>query len=61
MKSSLKDIYNFVKIKLNFPEKAIEATQEQDLDEEVFKRMMDKLSLPLDRRVSTFSKGMRRF
>ena len=31
-----------------------------DLDEEVFKRMMDKLSLPLDRRVSTFSKGMRR-
>jgi len=36
LKSSLKDIYNFVKIKLNFPEKAIEATQEQDLDEEVF-------------------------
>ena len=31
-----------------------------DLDEEVFKRMMDKLSLPLDRKVSTFSKGMRR-
>ena len=31
-----------------------------DLDEEVFKRMMDRLSLPLDRKVSTFSKGMRR-
>ena len=31
-----------------------------ELDEEVFKRMMDRLSLPLDRKVSTFSKGMRR-
>ena len=31
-----------------------------DLDESVFKKMMAKLSLPLDRRVSTFSKGMRR-
>ena len=31
-----------------------------DLDESVFKDMMSKLSLPLDRRVSTFSKGMRR-
>ena len=31
-----------------------------DLDVEVFKRMMNKLSLPLDRKVSTFSKGMRR-
>ena len=31
-----------------------------ELDEEVFKNMMSKLSLPLDRRVSTFSKGMRR-
>ena len=31
-----------------------------DLDEDVFKRMMSKLSLPLDRKVSTFSKGMRR-
>ena len=31
-----------------------------DLDENIFKDMMSKLSLPLDRRVSTFSKGMRR-
>ena len=31
-----------------------------DLDESVFKDMMSKLSLPLDRRISTFSKGMRR-
>lgn len=31
-----------------------------ELDEEIFKRMMKKLSLPLDRRISTFSKGMRR-
>ena len=31
-----------------------------DLDKEVFKRMMSKLSLPLDRRIGTFSKGMRR-
>ena len=31
-----------------------------DLDAEVFKRMMNRLSLPLERRVSTFSKGMRR-
>ena len=31
-----------------------------DLDEEKFVEMMSKLSLPLDRRVSTFSKGMRR-
>ena len=31
-----------------------------DLDEAKFKSLMSKLSLPLDRRVSTFSKGMRR-
>ena len=31
-----------------------------DLDEEKFKELMSHLSLPLDRRVSTFSKGMRR-
>lgn len=31
-----------------------------DLDEERFKAMMDKLSLPLDRRIGSFSKGMRR-
>ena len=31
-----------------------------DLDEEVFNRLMSKLSLPKDRRISTFSKGMRR-
>ena len=31
-----------------------------DLDKEKFKRMMGKLDLPLDRRVGTFSKGMRR-
>jgi len=31
-----------------------------DLDQEKFKKMMSQLSLPLNRRVSTFSKGMRR-
>ena len=31
-----------------------------ELDEAKFTEMMNKLSLPLDRRVSTFSKGMRR-
>lgn len=31
-----------------------------DLDEEKFTSLMAKLSLPLDRRVSTFSKGMKR-
>ena len=31
-----------------------------ELDENKFTEMMNKLSLPLDRRVSTFSKGMRR-
>lgn len=31
-----------------------------DLDEDIFRNMMSKLSLPLDRRISTFSKGMRR-
>ena len=31
-----------------------------DLDEDKFTSLMAKLSLPLDRRVSTFSKGMRR-
>lgn len=31
-----------------------------DLDKERFEKMMKKLSLPLDRKVSTYSKGMRR-
>ena len=31
-----------------------------DLDSSKFERMMNKLSLPLDRKISTFSKGMRR-
>ena len=31
-----------------------------DLDKEKFKEMMKKLDLPLDRRIGTFSKGMRR-
>ena len=31
-----------------------------DLDKERFKSMMNKLDLPLDRRIGTFSKGMRR-
>lgn len=31
-----------------------------DLDEEKFYQLLDKLSLPKDRKISTFSKGMRR-
>ena len=67
LKSSIEDIYNFLKKKLNFSEKAIESLQEQDLDAEVFFSLseddinnFEEISEPEKEKLNEFLKDFRK-